>query len=257
MTLFTVLFAMYYIVADFVSKKCRWGMLIHMCLIIYRILILVYLVVFLDELAFPDSEIITDRIATYIYYIGSAVLLFCLMLTLVIWIDIFIQVKTLSADVSKFLLIVRPIVIIYSIITIIVIAGCVTIQVYSPYLIAESELVVNIIYMLSITIGSAFSLYGAHLISSLKKYVRAELAAKYPILLCSGIMGILIIIMTFVYVIGNFRMDPGPYMAFNYMFLLFEVVYTILILLMLDTGHITFSKSTKPSAHGKKPSKHK
>eukprot|EP01129_Flabellula_baltica_P004977 TRINITY_DN1773_c0_g1_i4.p1 TRINITY_DN1773_c0_g1~~TRINITY_DN1773_c0_g1_i4.p1 ORF type:complete len:321 (-),score=33.66 TRINITY_DN1773_c0_g1_i4:193-1155(-) len=252
LTVLTILLAVYFLAIDFVGKRYSWGMFIHVSLILYRIVTLVYTFVFLEELADPESDIIINRVATYIYYIGSAVVLSCLMLTMVIWINIFIQVKRLRADISKFLIIVRPIVIVYSVIMIIVTIICVTIQLNSADLIEVTDLVVDILQGLSLLVGSSFSLYGAYLISSLKKYVRPELAAKYPILFFTGVVGLLIFIIQVVYVIGNFRVNPSAYISFHYSFLLTEVLFTVMILLMLDTGSITFGSSTGRSTHSAK-----
>eukprot|EP01129_Flabellula_baltica_P004975 TRINITY_DN1773_c0_g1_i2.p1 TRINITY_DN1773_c0_g1~~TRINITY_DN1773_c0_g1_i2.p1 ORF type:complete len:320 (-),score=47.01 TRINITY_DN1773_c0_g1_i2:54-1013(-) len=253
LTVLTILLAVYFLAIDFVGKRYSWGMFIHVSLILYRIVTLVYTFVFLEELADPESDIIINRVATYIYYTGSGVVLSCLMLTMVIWINIFIQVKRLRMGISKFLIIVRPIVIVYSVVVIVVTGVCVTLQVNDPLAIPQTELVVNALHGFSLIVGSAFSLYGAYLISSLKKYVRPELAAKYPILFFTGLMGFVIFVIRVTYVFVDFRMEPGPYMCFHYSFLLSEVVYTILILLMLDTGRISFSSSAK-SAHSTKTS---
>eukprot|EP01129_Flabellula_baltica_P007225 TRINITY_DN2787_c0_g1_i1.p1 TRINITY_DN2787_c0_g1~~TRINITY_DN2787_c0_g1_i1.p1 ORF type:complete len:358 (-),score=34.12 TRINITY_DN2787_c0_g1_i1:203-1276(-) len=253
-TVYTIVVALYFIAVDFANKNCRWGLLIHVSLIMYRIINMVYLFIMLEELENPDSDMIVERAGTYFYFIGLCIMFFCLLLTVVIWINILLQVKRLQDGVSNFLRVVRPIVIVYSIIMVISIVPCLVIQANYPTLIDLMGVIINVFFGIALLVGSTFSLYGARLIYSLKKYVRPELAAKYPVLLSTGVMGFLILIIQAIYVIGTLRRDAGLYLAFNYLFQLFEVLYTILILLMLDTGRITFSSSSAHSAQSQKSS---
>eukprot|EP01129_Flabellula_baltica_P011835 TRINITY_DN5249_c0_g1_i1.p1 TRINITY_DN5249_c0_g1~~TRINITY_DN5249_c0_g1_i1.p1 ORF type:complete len:320 (+),score=28.51 TRINITY_DN5249_c0_g1_i1:55-1014(+) len=241
----------YYIYIDIRFKKVSWGILIRLALIAFLITHGIYHLYFLSFVNNPESPLIAARVDNYFYQTGLTLMLFCLLLTMVIWINILTQVKKLKAGVSTFLKVVRPIIIVYSIATISInLIGSFVASVYTPFADVTNN-VSLVLIAISLFFGSGFSLYAAYLINGLKKYVRPEITSKYPVVLFSGIMGYVILLTLMSYVIFNFREDAQAYLCFTYIFLLFETVYTVLIILMLDTGNILFTSSSRTGSKSK------